>query len=144
MPEPKKKRRLIQLSELQLAVMRVLWSRGEAAVADVAAALAGERDLAHTTVATLLTRLEKRGVVAQRRDGRTLIYRSRVSEDEVRRSMVAELVASLFRGDSTALVAHLVREEEIAPGDLAKVRARIAAQKPKTSRPAAKNGDDHA
>ena len=59
----------VALSELQLDLMRVLW-RGEASVADVAAALAQSRGLAHTTVATLLTRLAKRGIVAQRRDGR--------------------------------------------------------------------------
>ena len=50
----------IALSELQLDVMRVLW-RGDASVADVAAALADSRGLAHTTVATVLTRLAKRG-----------------------------------------------------------------------------------
>ena len=46
----------IALSDLQLDLMRVLW-RGEASVADVAAELARTRGLAHTTVATLLTRL---------------------------------------------------------------------------------------
>jgi predicted transcriptional regulator len=121
---PRKRR--VQLSDLQLAVMRELWRRGEAPTAEIAAALHADRGLAHTTVATLLTRLEKRGVVAQRRDGRTLQYRARLSEDEVRRSMVAELVSSLFAGDSAALLAHLVSSDEVAPGDVAKARARLA------------------
>lgn len=116
----------IALSELQIAVMRVLWAQREASVADIAAVLAGERGLKYTTVATLLTRLEKRGVVAQRRDGRQLIYHAQVSEPHVRRSMVADLVGNLFGGDASALVAHLVREAEIAPGDLARVRRRLA------------------
>jgi len=120
-----KRARKIQLSDLQLAVMRVLWSRPEATTAEVVAALADERGLAHTTVATLLTRLEKRGVVAQRRDGRTWIYRATVSEPEVQRSMVADLVASLFAGDSAALVAHLVSADEVSSGDLAAIRARL-------------------
>lgn len=122
-----KRQRKTQLSDLQLAVMRVLWSRGEATTADVVADLAAERGLAHTTVATLLTRLEKRGVVAQRRDGRTWIYSARLSETEVQRSMVADLVASLFGGDSTALVAHLVSADEVSAGDLAAIRARLRA-----------------
>lgn len=121
---PKAKRK-IHLSELQLAVMRVLWTRGEAATTEVAGDLGAKRELAHTTVATLLTRLVKRGLLAQRRDGRSLVYRPLVTESEVRRSMVADLVATLFRGDRSALVAHLVREGELVPGDLAKVRARI-------------------
>ena len=122
-----KRQRKTQLSDLQLAVMRVLWSRGEATTADVVADLAAERGLAHTTVATLLTRVEKRGGVAQRRDGRTWIYSAGMRETEVQRSMVADLVASLFGGDRTALVAHLVSTDEVSSGDLAAVRARLRA-----------------
>ena len=120
-----RRQRKTQLSELQLAVMRVLWSRGEATTAEVVADLAAQRGLAHTTVATLLTRLETHGVVAQRRDGRTWVHRALLSEAEVQRSMVAGLVAALFAGDSAALVAHLVREDEVTPGDLAAIRARL-------------------
>lgn len=116
----------IALSDLQLDVMRVLW-RGEASVADVAAALAADRGLAHTTVATVLTRLAKRGAVAQRREGRQLLYRALVTEPQVRRTMVGDLIHSLFRGDPQALLAHLVSERDVAPGDLAKVQALLAA-----------------
>ena len=116
----------VALSDLQIAVMRVLWRRGESSVTDVAAVLADERGLKYTTVATLLTRLEKRGVVRQRRDGRQLAYRALVSEPQVRRSMVADLLGSLFGGDARALVAHLVSEAEIAPGDLQRVRRQLA------------------
>ena len=116
----------VTLSELQIALMRVLWRRGESSTADVAAELAEERGLKHTTVATLLTRLEKRGVVAQRREARQLFYRALVGEAQVRRSMVADLIGALFDGDARELVAHLVEESEIAPGDLAKVRKRLA------------------
>lgn len=116
------KRTDISLSDLQLDVMRVLWTRGEASTGEVAETLAASRGLAHTTVATLLSRLEKRGAVRSRREGRQLVYAAAVSEPEVRRSMVAGLLGSLFGGDARALVAHLVREDEIAPGDLATVK----------------------
>ena len=115
----------VALSELQIAVMRVLWQRAEASVVDIAAILGEERGLKYTTVATLLTRLEKRGVVAQRREGRQLVYHAQVTEPNVRRSMVADLIGSLFGGDPHALVAHLVKESEIAPGDLERVRKRL-------------------
>jgi len=120
-----KRKRQIHLSELQLAVIRVLWKRGEASTAEVVSELGDKRRLAQITVATLLTRLCKRGVLGQRLDGRTLIYRARVTEGDVRRSMVADLVANLFEGDAAALVAHLVREKDVAPGDVARVRARL-------------------
>ena len=120
------KRQDITLGELQIALMRVLWRRGETSTADVATELAAERGLKHTTIATLLTRLEKRGVVAQRREGRQLLYSALVGEAQVRRSMVADLIGALFDGDARELVAHLVKESEIAPGDIAKVRKRLA------------------
>ncbi len=122
----------VVLSDLQLDVMRTLW-RGEASVADVVTALAASRDLAHTTVATLLTRLERRGVVAVRREGRQLLYSARVSESQVRRSMVSGLIQSLFRGDPRALLAHLVSEDDVAADDLERVRALLEADRTASS-----------
>ncbi len=111
----------VSLSDLQLDLMRVLWARDEASVADIAAAL-DDRDLAHTTVATVLTRLAKRGLVSARRDGRQLIYRAEVAESEVRRSMVGGLLRSVFGGDPKALLAHLVDERDVSSRDLERVR----------------------
>ena len=118
----------IELSELQLAVMRVLWQRNKAAVAEVQEALKAERDLALTTVATVLTRLEKAGLVSHRASGRHYLYRPLVSEEEVRRSMVSVLAERLFEGDVAALVSHLVNAREIEPGDLARVKQLIEAK----------------
>ena len=118
----------LELSELQLAVMRVLWQRKKAAVSEVQEALKSERDLALTTVATVLTRLEKAGLVTHRASGRHYLYRPLVSEEEVRRSMVSVLAERLFEGDVAALVSHLVNAREINPGDLARVKQLIEAK----------------
>jgi predicted transcriptional regulator len=115
----------LELTELQLAVMRVLWTAREAAVADVHAALEPERGLALTTVATVLSRLEKAGLVGRRPEGRHFLYRALVTEEEVRRSMVTGLAERLFSGDVTALVSHLLSESEIAAGDLDRVKRLI-------------------
>lgn len=117
------------LSDLQLDIMRVLWERGACTTTEVTEALKAGRGLAHTTVSTLLTRLEKRGVVGVEKSGRQLIYRPAVDEAQVRRSMVSDLLGSLFGGDAQALVAHLVREDEIAAEDLAAVRDLLAKRK---------------
>lgn len=113
------------LTDLQLAVMRVLWDRSEASVVEIWEALRPERGLAQTTVATLLSRLEKRGVVSHRREARQFFYRATVSEPDVRRVMVRELTARLFDGDVAALVSHLLSAREVSAGDLAKVKALI-------------------
>jgi predicted transcriptional regulator len=119
MPEPH------ELTELQITILRHLWAKGEASVAEVWEKLHRERGLAQTTVATLLTRLERRGVVARRADQRQYLYRALVSEEEVRQSMVSELTERLFAGDVTALVNHLLESQEVAPGDLARLRTMI-------------------
>ena len=119
----------IKLTGLQLAVMRVLWARGEASVLDVQQALReDDRDLAQTTVATLLARLEKRGVAAYRLDGRQYVYRPLISEARVRESVLADVTHGLFGGDVTTLVSHLLSTNEVAEADLARVRALIDAR----------------
>src|SRR5512139_1560244 len=115
------------LGDLQHAIMAVLWARGEGTTADVHEALREERGLALTTIATMLRKMEDKGVVAHRAEGRQFVYRPTVSEDQVRRSMVGELVERLFGGDPKALVAHLVSENEIEAGELEALRRRVSA-----------------
>jgi BlaI family transcriptional regulator, penicillinase repressor len=116
------------LGDLQLAIMRILWSEGEASVADVHEALEPERGLALTTIATMLAKMEKKGVVDHRAEGRRFIYRPTVSEGQVRRSMVTDLTSQLFRGDVFALVNHLLSEHEIDARELDQLRGLIAAK----------------
>ncbi len=107
-----------QLGDLQLAIMRVLWERGEAPAIEVHQALFEERGLAVTTIKTMLRKLEEYGCVEHRTNGRQFIYRPAVAEADVRKGMVGALVQRLFAGDSAALVNHLVESGEIAPDDL--------------------------
>lgn len=116
-----------QLSDQQLAFMRVLWDRGEATAQDVHAALGDQgHSLAPTTVATVLSRLERRGLVAHRRRGRQYVYRARAGEQEIRRSMLARLTDFFFGGDPDALVSHLTAGRGLGEQDLEEVRRLIA------------------
>jgi predicted transcriptional regulator len=118
-----------RLGDLQHAILRVLWEQGEATVARVHAALQHERHRALTTIATMLTKMEKKGIVEHRLEGRQFVYRATVSEAEVTRSMVAELTERFFEGDVTALVSHLIREQEIDADELERLRRMIAQKK---------------
>ena len=118
-------RRARQLTDLQTAVMRVLWQQGEATVVQVHAALREERRLAMTTVATLLSRLEKYGFLTHRAEGRQYVYRPLVSQGEVRQSQVAGLIDQLFQGNPADLMYHLINESEVEDEDLARVVALI-------------------
>lgn len=118
----------IHLSEVQLAVMRALWGERKATTAMVHELMGKPRSLAYTTVATLLSRLEKRGLVRSDKDGRERVYVPLVSEAEVKQHMVSDLVSNLFRGDAGALVSHLVTDSEFDAADLQTVRELLAAE----------------
>ena len=115
-----------KLGDLQLAIMRVLWRRGEASVAEVHQSLHKERGLASTTIATMLVKMEHKGVVTHRLDGRRYIYRPTASESQVRRTMVGEITDRLFHGNPAALVSHLLEEHEVDQEQLEEFRALIA------------------
>ena len=114
------------LSDLQLALMRVFWSRPSASAAEVVAELRATRPLAHTTVATLLSRLEKRGLLIATREGRQIAYRAAVTQQAVRRSMVSALLAGLFDGEARGLLSHLVDQRHIGADELTEIRAALA------------------
>jgi BlaI family penicillinase repressor len=119
-----RKDRLPALTPLQLAVMQVLWAREEASVAEVQKGMTGKR-LALTTVATLLTRLEQRGLLAHRVDGRQYLYRARVSPVAVRQSVTRDLLGSLFHGDVTAFVTQLLDGRDLTREELADLKRLI-------------------
>ncbi|MEQ1895144.1 MAG: BlaI/MecI/CopY family transcriptional regulator [Planctomycetota bacterium] len=116
--------RPLRLGDLQVAILRVLWDHGEATVQRVTETLAGKRR-APTTIATMLTKMEKRGLVDHRVDGRQFVYRAVLSEPEVTHTMVADLTERLFEGDVSALVSHLLKSEEIERDELVRLRALI-------------------
>lgn len=114
-----------RLGDLQHAILRILWNAGEATAADVHKALEPERGLAPTTIATMLVKMEKKGVVHHRRDGRRFVYGPVVSEAEIRSSMVSDLMRRLFDDNPAALVSHLLAEHEVDAGELAELRTLI-------------------
>jgi predicted transcriptional regulator len=115
----------VRLGDLQLAILRVLWAESEATVARVHAVIEPERGSAASTIATMLSKMEARGLVRHRKTGRQFVYRARIGESDAKRSMVRDVTSRLFRGDPLALVSHLVREEELGPDDLDAIRAMI-------------------
>lgn len=114
-----------QLTPLQLSILRVLWERGEAPVPEVRSALSGERALAHNTIATVLTRLEKQGLVTHRTEGRQYVYRALIVESEAKASMVEELTDRVFEGDLALHFAQLLGRADVAPGDLDRIKQMI-------------------
>ncbi|MBT4865192.1 MAG: BlaI/MecI/CopY family transcriptional regulator [Planctomycetaceae bacterium] len=114
-----------QLARLQLAIMQVLWDRGEATVAEVRDALEDDRPLAYTTVATMLTKMERNGQVAHRTEGRVHVYRPALHRERVSQSMVADLAGRLFDGNVTEMVSHLLDGCDVSTEELARLKTLI-------------------
>jgi BlaI family transcriptional regulator, penicillinase repressor len=114
--------RMHELSGFQLAILQILWDRGEASAAEVQRALRPSRRVALTTVSTMLQRLEKRGVVTHRTEGRGFVYMAAVAEHEVRRSMFRDVVQGLFRGDAAAVVTQVLSARDLKEGDIERIQ----------------------
>jgi BlaI family penicillinase repressor len=117
-----------RLTAPQVGILRVLWQRSEATVLEIQQALRPERPLAATTIATLLSRLEKRGLVAYRTEGRQYVYRAVLQERDAQQHALVEVTQGLFAGDIGTLVSQLLSSHEVRPGDLARVRDLIDAK----------------
>jgi predicted transcriptional regulator len=111
----------IKLSDQQYKIVQALWELGEGSAKDVQQHVA-ELDLAHTTVGTILTRLEKKGALTSHARGRQRIFKAVVNEENVQQTMVSSLVSTLFKGNAADLLAHLVRENDFSDTDLKDIR----------------------
>jgi predicted transcriptional regulator len=116
-----------RLGDLQLRIMRVLWHAGPATVADVRQRLG--KDLAYTTVATMLRKMEDRGLVGHEERDRKFIYSAAVPVEDVTRSMADDLVERVFEGSLSQAVSHLLESREVSRGELAELEKLIQERK---------------
>jgi predicted transcriptional regulator len=115
-----------QLASLQLAIMRILWKKESATVADVREELACKgRELAYTTVATMLAKMERKGQVGHRAGAKAFVYHPLLRQENVSRSMVTDLADRLFGGDVPLMVSHLLDGCELSSDELVRLKALI-------------------
>jgi len=114
-----------RMGAVQLRIMRVLWKHGQATARQITDELRLEGDIAHSTVQTLLRKLEKKGAVDHTVVDRTFVFHPLVAEEEVIDAATSDLVKGLFKGSAYGLVAHLVENEKIPPDELEEIRRLI-------------------
>ena len=121
-----------RLGKVQLKILQVLWQRREATARQITDALnemqpAGAAAVAHSTVQTLLRKMETKGVITHDvgGDGRAWLFRPLVAQNDVTGSVARDLLARVFGGSVSGLVAHLLKHETVAPDELARLRRLI-------------------
>ncbi len=116
-PQPSVSRRakpVLDLPQLELDCMKVLWVRGEASVRQIWTELSARRSLAYTTIETILDRLARKGVVTRVRNGRAFLYRPHFTVEQARHFALTKLVENFFGGSVRQLAAFLENPDALA------------------------------
>jgi predicted transcriptional regulator len=119
-------RKSITLTEAELRLMKLLWTRGESAVGDLVAAIPEGEALAYNSVLTTVRILEQKGYVRHRQEGRAFIYSACVEEHEAGRSEIRHMMQRFFGNSRERLLLSLLGDEEIDPEELRRLKEAIA------------------
>jgi predicted transcriptional regulator len=120
-----KKPSLTSLGETEMEVLHHVWDLGEARVNDVRDRILEERDIAYTTVMTVMKKLAEKGYLTYRKDGRSYVYQPARSQSDVQHSLLQRLMEKVFGGSPTALVQTLVQRENLSDEDRRELKALI-------------------
>lgn len=116
----------LELGDAELEVLRALWDEGPCTVRQVLNHLHDRgRELAYTTVQTVLTRLEQKGAVVSNKSDLAFVYRARISRERMSRSRLRALAQQLYDGAAGPLVLQLVKSERLTPEELTQLQALI-------------------
>ena len=107
-------------TDAELAILRVLWSRGPSTVRQVAAAM--DREGGYTTVLKLLQIMTEKGLVVRDESARTHVYEAAYSEDQTQRQLVNDLVERAFDGSAAKLVLQALASKKATPEELDEIR----------------------
>ena len=114
------------LTETELELMNIVWSIGEGSVNDVIKNLPEHRQLAYTSVSTILRILEKKKVLTSRKNGKSHIYTPALSKSNYEHRSLGHLLSNVFSGVPTSLVRTLVDSDELSPQELTEIKKIIS------------------
>jgi BlaI family penicillinase repressor len=115
----------VKLGKVQLQIMQILWQHGEATARQITDELSRAAPIAHSTVQTLLRKLEAKGAVAHEVRERIFVFRPLSQQNEVTTSAARDLLSRVFGGSVYGLVSHLLKHEHVSPEELKRLRQLI-------------------
>ena len=125
-----RRRSLSRLGETEMEVLHHVWRLEEASVADVHDRIVKSRNVAYTTVMTVMKKLARKGFLNCDSSGSRYMYTPARPPAQVRQELVQDLLDKVFHGSAAALVQTLVRGEALSAEESAEIRkvlARMAA-----------------
>ena len=121
----------LRLGRVQMKIMRIIWEKGRVNAREITETLNLNEPIAHSTVQTLLRKMEAKGIVQHEIDDRTFVFYPTVKEGEVKEFITHDLVERLFDGSVGELVSHLLKHEDVPRDELDHIRKLIDQQKRK-------------
>lgn len=109
-------------TELELEILKILWRQGEASVREVQEALIPFRELAYTSVMTIMNIMFKKGYLRRKKVGKGYHYIPRISEEKTTHGMLGDLVDRVFDGSASSVMLNLLESREIDPAELSELR----------------------
>ncbi|GAB5403176.1 MAG: hypothetical protein Aurels2KO_14070 [Aureliella sp.] len=115
-------------TELELAILKVLWRESPLPVREVRARLESDanRPLAHSTVVTMLNIMHRKGFVTRRKKANAFLFSPKQQRQNVVGKMMGTFVSSVFEGSATDLVSNLLETRDLDAEELGELRKLIA------------------
>jgi BlaI family transcriptional regulator, penicillinase repressor len=113
------------LTPLELEIMKVVWEKGQATVRDVHAVLKERRQVAYTTVMTMMGVLATKGHLKRQRNERAYVYRPTRPAAAAIKSMVADFVDRVFDGAARPLLVQLIKDRKLTKQELEELARQI-------------------
>jgi BlaI family transcriptional regulator, penicillinase repressor len=113
------------LTDQELEIMKIVWSRDSSTVRDVYEEMLKRRKIAYTTVMTVMRTLEQKGYLKSSQDDRAYVYVPTRPKNQVIKGMVSEFVDRVFNGSAERLVAHLLEDRHLSESDLREIARMI-------------------
>lgn len=129
------------LTEAELRLMKLLWTRGESSVSDLVAAIPEAEAIAYTSVLTTIRILEQKGYVRHRQEGRAFLYSPCVAEQEASRSEIRHMMQRFFGNSRERLLLSVLGDGDIDSDELTRLKEAIARAAEKTA-PRARGAKD--
>jgi len=117
------------LTEVELELMLILWELKEGTVHQVLAALPAERKMAYTSASTIIRILEKKGFVANRKQGKAHIYFPLIEKKSYESTTLGHVMSKLFNNTPASLVASLVDTHGLSKNDIQEIQTILANKK---------------
>ncbi len=115
-------------TELELEILKILWREGPSPVKKVREALVGFRDLAYSSVTTIMNIMVDKKYLARKKRGARFVYKPRISQAATTERMLRDMVNRAFDGSAATVMLKLLETSELDDSEIKKIRSFLGRQ----------------